>query len=159
MKPRSCSKKTIFRKWSAASSASTLQKPDMVEWNQMLERVRNSKEHVRIGLVGKYVRLHDAYLSVAEAIRHAGYENSALVDIEWIDSEVLDAKNIDERLSGLDGIVLPGGFGVRGVEGMIQTARYARENKIPYLGLCLGMQIAVIEFRAEHRGALRRKLR
>jgi CTP synthase len=123
-----------------------LPQPDLKEWNEMLERVRGSKYHVKIGLVGKYVKLHDAYLSVAEAMRHAGYENSAVVDIEWIDSEVIDAKNVAEKLAGLDGIVLPGGFGVRGVEGMIQTAKYARENNIPYLGLCLGMQIAVIEF-------------
>ena len=123
-----------------------LPQPNLKEWNEMLDRVRGSKEHVKIGLVGKYVKLHDAYLSVAEAMRHAGYENSAVVEIEWIDSEAIDAKNVNEKLAGLDGIVLPGGFGVRGVEGMIQTAKYARENKIPYLGLCLGMQIAVIEF-------------
>ncbi|HWQ97640.1 MAG TPA: CTP synthase [Clostridia bacterium] len=123
-----------------------LPQPNLKEWNEMLDRVRGSKEHVKIGLVGKYVKLHDAYLSVAEAMRHAGYENSAVVEIEWIDSEAIDAKNVAEKLAGLDGIVLPGGFGVRGVEGMIQTAKYARENNIPYLGLCLGMQIAVIEF-------------
>ena len=120
--------------------------PNLGGWNEMLGRVKNCKRHVRIGLVGKYVKLHDAYLSVAEALRHGGYENGAVVDIEWIDSELIDPKNVAEKLEGLDGIVLPGGFGVRGVEGMIQTARYARENKIPYLGLCLGMQIAVIEF-------------
>ncbi|MEA5048277.1 MAG: CTP synthase [Eubacteriales bacterium] len=123
-----------------------LPQPNMKEWNEMLERAKNCKHHVKIGLVGKYVKLHDAYLSVAEAMRHAGYENSAVVEIEWIDSEAIDQKNVAEKLNGLDGIVLPGGFGVRGVEGMIQTAKYARENKIPYLGLCLGMQIAVIEF-------------
>lgn len=123
-----------------------LPQPNLREWNEMLDRVKNSTHHVKIGLVGKYVKLHDAYLSVAEAMRHAGYENSAVVEIEWIDSEVIDAKNVAEKLAGLDGIVLPGGFGVRGVEGMIQTAKYARENKIPYLGLCLGMQIAVIEY-------------
>ena len=123
-----------------------LPQPNLKEWNEMLDRVRSSKEHVKIGLVGKYVKLHDAYLSVAEAMRHAGYENSAVVEIEWIDSEAIDAKNVNEKLAGLDGIVLPGGFGVRGVEGMIQTAKYARENKIPYLGLCLGMQMAIVEF-------------
>ena len=120
--------------------------PNLTEWNEMLERVKNCNYNVKIGLVGKYVKLHDAYLSVAEALRHAGYENSATVDIEWIDSEQIDSKNVAEKLSGVDAIVLPGGFGVRGVEGMIQTAKYAREQKIPYLGLCLGMQIAVIEF-------------
>ncbi|MEN6340004.1 MAG: CTP synthase [Clostridiaceae bacterium] len=120
--------------------------PNLTEWNEMLQRVKNSKHHVKIGLVGKYVKLHDAYLSVAEALRHAGYENSAIVEIDWIDSEQIDAKNVESKLAGLDGIVLPGGFGVRGVEGMIQTAKYAREHNIPYLGLCLGMQIAVIEY-------------
>ena len=120
--------------------------PNLTEWNEMLQRVKNSTHHVKIGLVGKYVKLHDAYLSVAEALRHAGYENSAIVEIEWIDSELIDAKNVESKLAGLDGIVLPGGFGVRGVEGMIQTAKYAREHNIPYLGLCLGMQIAVIEY-------------
>ena len=123
-----------------------LPQPNLIEWNEMLERVKNSTHHVKVGLVGKYVKLHDAYLSVAEAMRHAGYENSAVVEIEWIDSETIDAKNVSEKLAGLDGIVLPGGFGVRGVEGMIQTAKFAREKKIPYLGLCLGMQIAVIEY-------------
>ena len=123
-----------------------LPEPNLTEWNEMLERVKGCKHDLKIGLVGKYVKLHDAYLSVAEALRHAGYENSATVDIEWIDSEQIDAKNVEEKLSGLDAIVLPGGFGVRGVEGMIQTAKFARERKIPYLGLCLGMQIAVIEF-------------
>ena len=120
--------------------------PNLTEWNEMLQRVKNSTHHVKIGLVGKYVKLHDAYLSVAEALRHAGYENSAIVEIDWIDSEQIDAKNVESKLAGLDGIVLPGGFGVRGVEGMIQTAKYAREHNIPYLGLCLGMQIAVIEY-------------
>ena len=89
-----------------------LPQPNLTEWNQMLDRVRSSTEHVKIGLVGKYVKLHDAYLSVAEAMRHAGYENSAVVEIEWIDSETIDAKNVAEKLSGLDGIVLPGGFGL-----------------------------------------------
>jgi len=120
--------------------------PNLTEWNEMLQRVKSSTHHVKIGLVGKYVKLHDAYLSVAEALRHAGYENSAIVEIDWIDSEQIDAKNVESKLAGLDGIVLPGGFGVRGVEGMIQTAKYAREHNIPYLGLCLGMQIAVIEY-------------
>ena len=123
-----------------------LPEPNLTEWNEMLERIKRSTRRVKIGLVGKYVRLHDAYLSVAEALRHAGYENGAIVEIDWIDSEQIDAKNVDEKMAGLDGIVIPGGFGVRGVEGMIQTARYAREHRIPFLGLCLGMQIAVIEF-------------
>jgi CTP synthase len=128
--------------------------PNLSGWNEMLERVKNCRRHVRIGLVGKYVKLHDAYLSVAEALHHAGYENGAAVDIEWIDSEAIHEKNVSEKLEGLDGIVLPGGFGVRGVEGMIQTAKFAREKKIPYLGLCLGMQVAVIEFACNVAGLL-----
>jgi CTP synthase len=99
-----------------------------------------------IGLVGKYVELHDAYLSVAEALRHAGYYQDAEVLIEWIDSETITPENVSEKLSQLDGVIVPGGFGKRGIEGMILTAQYARENMLPYFGICLGMQIAVIEF-------------
>jgi CTP synthase len=101
---------------------------------------------VTIGLVGKYVQLHDAYLSVAEALRHAGYVYGARVDIRWIDSETVNDENAADVLGACDGILVPGGFGGRGIEGMIATAKYARENNIPYLGICLGMQIAVIEF-------------
>jgi len=120
--------------------------PDLAEWREMVERVRHQNHQVRIGLVGKYVQLHDAYLSVAEALRHAGYSLDARVDIDWIDSETLTAENIGERLDGIQGIIVPGGFGSRGIEGMVETARYAREHHIPYFGICLGMQIAVIEF-------------
>lgn len=120
--------------------------PDMREWNDMIARIRGRVGCVRIGLVGKYVKLHDAYLSVAEALRHAGYENGVTVEIVWIESEPITRENAAEQLGGLDGIILPGGFGVRGIEGMIEAARYAREHGVPYLGLCLGMQIAVIEF-------------
>ena len=120
--------------------------PDLAEWREMVERVRHQNHRVRIGLVGKYVQLHDAYLSVAEALRHAGYSLDARVDIDWIDSETLTAENIGERLDGIQGIIVPGGFGSRGIEGMVETARYAREHHIPYFGICLGMQIAVIEF-------------
>ena len=95
---------------------------------------------------GKYVQLHDAYLSVAEALRHAGYFLGAKVDIKWIDSETITPDSADEILSGLDGIIVPGGFGSRGIEGMILAAKYARENNVPYFGICLGMQIAVIEY-------------
>jgi CTP synthase len=119
---------------------------DLTEWEQMVDRIKNPKQVVRIGLVGKYVKLHDAYLSVAEALRHAGYACSASVDLQWIDSDLLTPGGCGEHLSGLDGIILPGGFGSRGIEGMIQAARYAREQKIPYFGICLGMQIAVIEY-------------
>ena len=120
--------------------------PDMTEWNEMLARIENRSRTVRIALVGKYVRLHDAYLSVAEALRHGGFENSAQVDIDWVDSELLTSYNVDNYLHGADGIIVPGGFGDRGVAGMILAGQYARENDIPYFGICLGMQIAAIEF-------------
>mgnify|MGYP006070805445 FL=1 len=120
--------------------------PDLREWNQMLDRMKHEGRPVSIGLVGKYVQLHDAYLSVAEALHHAGYALEADVKIRWIDSEPITAANAAEILKGCDGIVVPGGFGNRGVEGMIQTARYCREHDLPYLGICLGMQIAAIEF-------------
>lgn len=121
-------------------------KPDLTDWNDMLERIKNRSREVTIGLVGKYVQLHDAYLSVAEAIRHASYENSARVKIEWIDSETVTKENVAEIIGKCNGIIVPGGFGNRGIEGKIETARYCRENNIPFLGICLGMQIAVIEF-------------
>ena len=120
--------------------------PDLCEWTQMVARIKDRRTQVEIGLVGKYVALHDAYLSVAEALRHAGYSLDAEVKIRWIDSETLTARNVGQALSGLDGIIVPGGFGKRGIEGMILCAGYARENKIPYFGICLGMQIAVIEY-------------
>ncbi|MBQ9414455.1 MAG: CTP synthase [Clostridia bacterium] len=120
--------------------------PDLDEWREMVKSIKESHQTVTIGLVGKYVGLHDAYLSVAEALRHAGYAHRAHVDIQWIDSETITADTVDEVLSGLDGIIVPGGFGNRGVEGMILAARYAREHNLPYFGVCLGMQIAVIEY-------------
>ena len=120
--------------------------PDLTDWNEMLDRIKNRNKKVTIGLVGKYVQLHDAYLSVAEALRHAGYVYGARVQIKWIDSETVNDKNAAETLAGCDGILVPGGFGNRGIEGMIATARYARTSNVPYLGICLGMQIAVIEF-------------
>ena len=121
-------------------------KPELEDWEQMVERIRNRSREVHIGLVGKYVKLHDAYLSVAEAMNHAGYELNTFVKIHWIDSENIRSDNVKEILEGLDGIIVPGGFGNRGIEGMILSANYARENQIPYFGICLGMQIAVIEF-------------
>ena len=124
----------------------TAPEPDLTEWTIMVERIKARQHCVDIGLVGKYVALHDAYLSVAEALRHAGYERSTHVRIHWIDSEAITPGNVDEMLAGLDGILVPGGFGGRGIEGMILAARYARENCIPYFGICLGMQIAVIEY-------------
>ena len=120
--------------------------PDLTDWNEMLDRIKNRNKKVTIGLVGKYVQLHDAYLSVAEALRHAGYVYGARVQIKWIDSETINDENAAETLAGCDGLLVPGGFGNRGIEGMISTARYARTSDVPYLGICLGMQIAVIEF-------------
>ena len=120
--------------------------PDLAEWRALVQRIKNLEKRVTIGLVGKYVQLHDAYLSVAEALRHAGYALDAAVEIRWIDSEPITDENAAERLAGCDGLIVPGGFGDRGTEGMIATARYARERDIPYLGICLGMQVAVIEF-------------
>ena len=120
--------------------------PDLTEWTEMVERIKNRTRDVTIGLVGKYVQLHDAYLSVAEALHHAGYALNAHVDIRWVDSEQITEENVASTLSGLDGILIPGGFGPRGIDGMILAARYARENRVPYFGICLGMQIAVIEY-------------
>jgi CTP synthase len=120
--------------------------PDLSDWEHMVQRIKNRDRQVTIGLVGKYVELHDAYLSVAEALRHAGYYQDAEVLIEWLDSEQITAENAGEVLGKLDGIIIPGGFGKRGIEGMITAAQYARENRLPYFGICLGMQVAVIEF-------------
>ena len=115
-------------------------------WKEMVDKANSLSKEVTIGLVGKYVELHDAYLSVAEALKHAGYNNDAKVNIEWIDSENLTSENYESKLKDLNGIIVPGGFGSRGIEGMILAAKYARTNKVPYFGICLGMQIAVIEF-------------
>lgn len=120
--------------------------PYLKEWLDMVGRIHAREKEVHIGLVGKYVQLHDAYLSVAEALRHAGYALNTHICIHWIDSETITEQNASSELSSLDGIIVPGGFGSRGIEGMILAARFARENNVPYLGICLGMQIAVIEF-------------
>ena len=120
--------------------------PDLTEWEKMVQLIKNRDRRVKIGIVGKYVQLHDAYLSVAEALHHAGYVHNAFVDIEWIDSEQITKENVAETLKDVAGVIVPGGFGSRGIEGMIVTAEYARTHKIPYLGICLGMQIAVIEY-------------
>ena len=124
----------------------TAPRPNLDEWRAMVERIKNPEYEVNIAIIGKYVALHDAYLSVAEAIRHAGYAYRAKANIIWVDSEQVTKENVAEVLKGVDGIIVPGGFGNRGIEGKIVTARYARENNVPYLGICLGMQIAVIEF-------------
>jgi CTP synthase len=120
--------------------------PDLSEWESMISSIRNRNREVTIGLVGKYVQLHDAYLSVTEALRHAGYALGARVRVKWIDSETITEETCESILEEVDGILVPGGFGVRGIEGKIMAAQYARRNKRPYLGLCLGMQIAVIEY-------------
>lgn len=120
--------------------------PDLREWSAMVRREKNAHRKVRIALVGKYTQLHDAYLSVVESLNHAGTANDAVVDIKWVDSETLTEKNVRQELSDVSGILVPGGFGDRGIEGMICAVRYARENGVPYFGICLGMQMAVIEF-------------
>ncbi|MDO4475259.1 MAG: CTP synthase [Lachnospiraceae bacterium] len=120
--------------------------PDLAGWKQLVEDYRHPRHEVEIALVGKYVALHDAYLSVVESLRHGGIANKTNVKIRWIDSEELTRDNCEEYLHDVDGILVPGGFGKRGTEGMILAIEYARENKIPYLGLCLGMQLAIVEF-------------
>ncbi len=123
--------------------------PDMTEWNEMLDRIKKRNKTVKIGLVGKYVELHDAYLSVVESLNHAGYENGAVVDIDWIQASDLESyteEEVAERLKDCDGILVPGGFGIRGIEGKIAAVKYARTHNVPLFGLCLGMQVAVIEF-------------
>ena len=119
---------------------------DLSEWTALVERIKHPGSKVNIGLVGKYVALHDAYLSVAEALRHAGYALGCDVNINWIDSEKITGETVSALLGGMDGIIVPGGFGGRGISGMICAAKYARENNVPYFGICLGMQIAVIEY-------------
>ena len=119
---------------------------DMEDLKQMVERIRAEGDTVRIGLVGKYIKLHDAYLSVAEALRHGGYENGRRIEIKWIEAEDITPETEGEILGDVDGILVPGGFGDRGIEGKIRAAGYAREHNIPYLGICLGMQVAAIDF-------------
>ena len=126
--------------------------PDLTGWNDMIKRVKGCTKKVTIGLVGKYVELEDAYLSVAEALRHGGFENSAEVEIKWIQSEGITDENAAEKLGCCDGIIIPGGFGDRGIEGMISAIKYARENKVPLFGICLGMQLSVVEFARDAAG-------
>ncbi|MBP3521086.1 MAG: CTP synthase [Oscillospiraceae bacterium] len=120
--------------------------PDLEKWRAMVSRAKSARDHVKIAMVGKYMNLHDAYLSVAEALHHGGIENDVAVDIEWVDSETVTEENAARILGDCDGILVPGGFGIRGTEGMIAAIRYAREHAVPFLGICLGMQMAVVEF-------------
>ncbi len=120
--------------------------PDLTDWIDMVDALRHPDKEVDIALVGKYTALHDAYISVVEALNHGGIAEHATVNIKWVNSELLHEDNVGEILGNMQGILVPGGFGDRGVEGMITAARYAREHKIPYLGLCLGMQVAIIEY-------------
>ena len=119
---------------------------DLSDWISMVNTAMSLTESVTIGMVGKYIDLHDAYLSVAEALTHGGIGNRVRVDIKWIDSETITDESVGEILSGVNGVLVPGGFGQRGIEGKIRAIRYARENKIPFLGICLGMQLAIVEF-------------
>ena len=120
--------------------------PDLAEWSAMVHRAKHVHGSVTIALVGKYVALHDAYLSVVEALTHGGIENDVKVDIRWVDSELVSDGNAAQVLEGVQGVLVPGGFGDRGVEGKIAAIRYAREHQVPFLGICLGMQLAVVEF-------------
>ena len=120
--------------------------PELSAWREMVEKFKNPQGTVKIALVGKYVELRDAYLSVAEALRHAGIDNDVAIDIDWIHSEEVTFNNVKDILKDADGILVPGGFGDRGIEGKILAIQYARENKVPFLGICLGMQMAVVEY-------------
>ena len=126
--------------------------PDLTEWAAMVHRAKNPARAVEIALVGKYVALHDAYLSVVEALTHGGIENDVHVDIRWVDSETVTGENVDLLLDGCAGVLVPGGFGSRGVEGKISAIRYARERGVPFLGICLGMQMAVVELARNRAG-------
>lgn len=120
--------------------------PDLSDWTDMVQALKNPTKEVNIALVGKYIQLHDAYISVAEALKHGGIYSRATVNIHWIDSEAVNDDNVSDILKDMDGILVPGGFGDRGIEGKISAIRYARENNIPFLGLCLGMQLSIVEF-------------
>ena len=120
--------------------------PDLTDWIEVVKKEENLSKSITIGLVGKYIKLKDAYLSVSESLKHAGLFNDVMIDIKWIDSETITEENHESILKNLDGILVPGGFGNRGIEGKITTVKYARENKIPFFGICLGMQMVVIEY-------------
>ena len=120
--------------------------PDLTDWTEMVNKLRHPTTEVTVALVGKYIQLHDAYISVVEALKHGGIDNHAVVNIKWIDSETVTPENVNELLSDVSGILVPGGFGYRGIEGKITAIQYAREHNIPFLGLCLGMQLSIVEF-------------
>ena len=120
--------------------------PDLENWNSLLQKQKNLTKKTRIAIVGKYVALHDAYISIVESLKHGGLEDGINVEIKWIDSEILTTENADKWLSDVAGILVPGGFGSRGIEGKIAAINYARTNKIPFFGICLGMQLACVEF-------------
>lgn len=120
--------------------------PDLTDWIAMVDALRHPTKDVTVALVGKYIQLHDAYISVVEALKHGGIAQHATVHIKWIDSEFLNEENIEEELADVDGILVPGGFGDRGIDGKIAAIRYAREHRVPFLGLCLGMQLSIVEF-------------
>ena len=120
--------------------------PDLTDWTAMVDALRHPTSKVHIAIVGKYIQLHDAYISVVEALKHGGIASHSVVDLKWVDSELVNDANAAEYLSDVDGILVPGGFGDRGIEGKISAIRYARENNVPFLGLCLGMQMAIVEF-------------
>ena len=120
--------------------------PDLDDWKAMVKSAKNPTKEVTVALVGKYIALHDAYISVVESLKHAGYAANASVNIKWVDSETVTDENAAEVFGDVSGILVPGGFGSRGIEGKISAIRYARENNIPYLGLCLGMQLSIVEF-------------
>ena len=119
---------------------------DLSGWEEMVTRIHSCKKEVKVALVGKYTKLHDSYLSVVEALKHGGWECGANVEIQWVPSEMVTPESVEDLLGDVDGILIPGGFGDRGILGMVQAAAYARTHSIPFLGLCLGMQIAAIEF-------------
>jgi CTP synthase len=124
----------------------TAPEPDLTEWKQLVDNLKHPEHEVKIAVVGKYTQLHDSYLSVAEALKHGGIACKSHVDVLWVDSETLTRENCAQVLAEADGFLVPGGFGKRGTEGMILATQYARENGIPFLGICLGMQMAIVEF-------------
>ena len=120
--------------------------PDLKDWREMVDYLKHPNTEVTVALVGKYIQLHDAYISVVEALKHGGIFSRATVNIKWIDSETVTPENVDKLLGDVSGILVPGGFGNRGIAGKIEAIKYARTHKVPFLGLCLGMQLSIIEF-------------